>query len=79
MKEDLFKYLKTFIIQSNWLDENIPEQTRAIFTTICLVGNIIADTSECDNMLMELYRTADLKSVDISYDEFNLFMCGLIV
>lgn len=79
MKEDLFKYLKTFIIQSNWLDENIPEQTRAIFTTICLVGNIIADTSECDNMLMELYRTADLKSVDIGYDEFNLFMCGLIV
>lgn len=79
MKEKLFKYLENFMIQNNWLDEYTPKQARAIFTTICLVGNIDADTAVCDNMLLELYNKADMESIDISYDDFEEFMIELII
>lgn len=79
MEEKLFKYLKDFMIQNNWLDEYTPKQARAIFTTICLIGNIDADTAACDNMLLELYNKADIESVDINYDDFESFMVELIV
>lgn len=79
MKEKLFEYLETFMIQNNWFDEYIPKQARAIFTTICLVGNIDADTAACDNMLLELYNKADMKTIDISYDDFEEYMIELII
>ena len=79
MEEKLFKYLKDFMIQNNWLDEYTPKQARAIFTTICLIGNIDTDTAACDNMLLELYNKADIESVDINYDDFESFMVELIV
>jgi len=77
--EKLSKYLENFMIQSNWLDENIPEQARAIFTTMCFVGNIDADTSKCDNTLLHLYNVAAMEEVDITYDDFEHFMVSLIV
>lgn len=79
MKNELFDYLENFMIQNNWLDEYVPKQARAIFTTICLIGNIDADTAACDNMLLELYNKADMESIDISYDDFEGFMIELIV
>lgn len=79
MKEQLFNYLEDFMIQNNWLDGYTPKQARAIFTTICLIRNIDADTATCDNMLLELYNKADMESMDISYDDFEEFMIGLIV
>lgn len=79
MKDELFKYLESFMIQNNWLDEYTQKQARAIFTTICFVGNIDADTAACDNMLLELYNKADMESIDISYDDFEEFMIELMV
>jgi len=79
MKEQLFKYLEDFMIQNNWLDEYTSKQARAVFTTICLVGDIYADTATCDNMLLKLYNKADIKSCDISYDDFEGYMVELIV
>lgn len=79
MKEQLFEYLEDFMIQNNWLDEYTPKQARAIFTTICLVGNIDADTAVCDNMLFELYNKAYIESIDINYDDFEEYMIELIV
>lgn len=79
MKNELFKYLENFMIQNNWLDEYTPKQARAIFTTICIVGNIDADTAVCDNMLLELYNKADMESIDISYEDFEDYMVELIV
>lgn len=79
MKERLFDYLEDFMIQNNWIDEYTPKQARAIFTTICLVGNIDADTAACDNILSELYNKADIKSIDVSYENFEKFMIELIV
>lgn len=77
--ETIYKRLKMFIIQSNWLDINIPEQARALFTTLCFMGGIDADTSVCDNMLLELYNDTDMEGIDISYEEFDLYMCELLV
>lgn len=79
MEEKLFNYLEDFMIQNNWLDGYTPKQARAIFTTICFVGNIDADTAVCDNMLLELYIKADIESIDISYDDFEEYMIELIV
>lgn len=78
MKENLLEYLKRFLFQNSWMDEHISEQARSIFTTICLIENIDADTSSCDNMLSEIYLDAMLKTV-IQYEDFMSFMLELIV
>lgn len=75
----ILKYLNQFLIQESWLDENVPEQARALFTSWCLMEDIDADTRKCDETLLMLYDNADLESVDITYDEFENFMIGLIV
>lgn len=77
--EIIYKRLKMFMIESNWLDENTPEQARAFFTTLCFIGDINPDTAICDNMLLELYNDSDMESMDISYDEFDLYTCELLV
>lgn len=78
MKDELFNYLKSFMIGSGWHDGNTAEQARAIFTTLCFVGNIIADTAECDSMLINLYDEANMEDL-VGYDNFESFMVELIV
>lgn len=77
--ETIYKRLKMFLIESSWLDKNTPEQARALFTTLCCIGDINPDTAICDNMLLELYNESDMGSIDMSYDEFDLYMCELLV
>ena len=76
---DVLKYLKDFMIQSYWLDENVPERARAIFTTWCLMNYIDADTVACAAALVELYVSACLEDVDVGYDDFRNYMIELIV
>lgn len=78
MRNELFNYLKSFMIESNWEDGNTAEQARAIFTSICFVGYIDADTAECDNILRTLYSEAAMEDI-MSYEEFEAFMIELIV
>lgn len=77
--KNIYKRLKMFMLESNWLDHNTSEQARALFTTLCFVGDIRPDTAICDNMLLELYNDSDMESIDISYNEFDLYMCELLV
>lgn len=77
--ETIYKRLKMFMVESNWFDNNIPEQARALFTTLCFIGDINPDTSICDNMLLELFNDSDMESVNVSYDDFDLYMCELLV
>lgn len=81
----LIDYLESFMMESDWTEGNMEEQNfntaeqaRAIFTTICLIGNIDADTSVCDNMLLHLYDRTIGENI-MSYDEFEGFMVELIV
>ena len=78
MKNELFNYLKSFMIGNGWHDGNTAEQARAMFTTICFVGNIDADTAECDNMLHTLYDECDMEDF-VEYDDFESYMIELIV
>lgn len=78
MKNELFEYLKSFMVGSEWNNGNTAEQARAIFTTICFVGNIDADTSKCDNMLLTLYNEAAMEDI-MDYDDFESFMIELII
>lgn len=76
---DILKFLKSFLIESFWLDEGVSKQARAIFTTWCMMNNIDADTKACDDALAELYKSACIEDVDVSYDNFCNYMIALIV
>lgn len=82
MKHELFNYLKSFLmensIEEEWMNEHTLKQARAIFTTMCLIGYIDADTVECDNILLRLYNETDVRLI-MSYDNFEMFMVELIV
>ena len=78
MKNELLNYLIDYMIQENWENKNVKEQARAILTTICCVGNIEADTKECDEILSTLYWRSALEYL-IEYEEFEDFMLELIV
>lgn len=70
--------LESFMITENWYNENVPEQARAIFTTLCIIGEIEADTLQADNILKDLYKKAAMDSLT-EYDEFENYMYKLIV
>lgn len=76
MKDLLYEELMQLVREYEWFDINIKEQARAIFTTICVVWDIQADTGECDSMLSNLYEQAGLK---IDYDDYYNYMVELIV
>ena len=78
MKNELLNYLIDYMIQENWENKNVKEQARAIFTTICCIGNIKAGTKECDEILSTLYWRSALEYL-IEYEEFKDFMLKLIV
>ena len=78
MKNELLNYLIDYMIQENWENKNVKEQARAIFTTICCIGNIKAGTKECDEFLSTLYWRSALEYL-IEYEEFEDFMLKLIV
>jgi hypothetical protein len=84
MKDKLIKYLKDFLIESEgWDDFNIKEQARSIFTTICLIGNIDADTAECDILLSSLYDEYIMPFKELynsdEYENWKSYMIELIV
>lgn len=76
--ELLFEYLKGFMSEGGWHDGNTAEQARAIFTTVCFVGNIDADTAKCDRLLHILYDESAMEDI-VGYDDFEAFMIALIV
>lgn len=78
MEKELFDYLKTFMITNEWWNGNAFKQTRAIFTTLCCIGDIEADTRKCDGILWTLYKDACVEEI-MEYDEFENFMLELIV
>lgn len=79
MAVTIYKQLKIFIDHADWLNINTQEQARALFTALCIIGGVEADTSVCDNMLLELYNDLGTQNIDIRYNDFENFMIGLMV
>ena len=78
--EAIYEHLKRHMIESDFIyDEYALDQARALFTSLCVIGDISPDTSACDNMLLELYEDSDMESIDEPYDNFNAYMCELLV
>ena len=78
-EDKLFTFLKDFIESNEFDFDVIGEQARSIFTTICIVNNIDADTNICDYILMSLYEVLDKNEIDYSYESFEGFMIRNIV
>ena len=84
MKEKMIKFLSNFLIQNDWIENYTKEQARAIFTTICLMENIDADTYECDRILSYIYEEGKIiESLEFDectdYRSFKNYMLELIV
>lgn len=77
MKEKLVTYLQEFIAENSWDEENVPEQARAIFTTLCFAGGVDPDTKEADYILQMIYQSVTEKI--IPYEAFQNFMLELVV
>lgn len=85
MKDEkiLESYMYGFIDSHEWTEPNFMEQLRALFMTICLIGNVDADTSLCDKMTLEMYGKLSMRDIeqriDLSYDDFVNYMVQYIV
>lgn len=75
-KEALLNYLRFFVADNTWTNENVAEQAKAFFTTLCFVGDVMADTAECDDVLVDIYYESNCP---MTYEEFENFMIELIV
>ena len=72
---EVYKYLRSFMIQNEW--DNIHEQARCIFTTLCLMEQINSRTSLCDKLLATLYSDAAMEYI-MTYNSFENFMTTYI-
>ena len=84
MKTKLIEYLKNFLNQNDWCDNHTKEQARSIFTTLCLIEYIDADTDECDEILYYVYEASDIvETIEFDdyadYGSFKSYMLKLIV
>ena len=75
-KSMLICYIDEFVADNDWYSGETAKQTRAFFTTLCFIGNVIADTMECDKLLAEIYNESNC---DMPYEDFEQFMIKLIV
>lgn len=75
----LCEYLEKFALENeDWENGKSGEQLRAIFTTICLIGKIDADTDRCDRLLGIIYWLASLEKI-VEREVFDNFMLEHIV
>jgi len=79
--EFLKQRLEDIILEDAWDSENLQaqEKSRALFTAICYLEDIEADTKPCDDYLWYLYDLGDIKDYNESFDDFQSFMVELIV
>lgn len=77
-KEKFLNYICDFMKSGGWEDCNIKDQTRALFTSYCLIFGIDADTHICDISLKSIYDTGRLEEF-VNYEEYERFMIQYIV
>ncbi len=77
MKEKIVTYLQEFIAENSWDEDHVPEQARAIFTTLCFAGGVDPDTKEADYILQMIYQSVTEKI--IPYEAFQNFMLEFVV
>lgn len=76
-QKEMEEFITNFTSSYDWLENNTSEQLRAFFTTWAFLFRIDADTSACDNFLLEIY--SHIKGEKPSYDDFEWYMLDYIV
>lgn len=74
----LFHHLKMHLINHDFDFCTIGEQTRSIFTTLCILDGIEADTATCDKILATLYYDYIARD-SMDFDSFYNYMIEYIV
>lgn len=75
----LYQYLFEYTRANKWSEAKVvPLQLRAIFTTLCCVSDIEADTKTCDDILRKLYAAGQIDKI-LGYDDFENYMLACIV
>lgn len=76
-RKEIEEFIANFATLYKWSENNVPEQLRAFFTTWAFLFRIEADTSVCDNFLLEIY--SHIKGEKPSYNDFEWYMLDYIV
>ena len=71
MQEKLLNELKDFMLINNWENFNVPERAKAIFTTICLIGEL--GEEQRSDILRNIYSVSMLEDLT-NYEDFEFFM-----
>lgn len=74
----LEQFMYDFVNEAEQYDELWADQLRSLFTSVCLVYGIEADTYRCDRMLEYIYDSIS-HIIDISYENFYNDMIKYIV
>ena len=74
----LEQFMYDFVNKVEQYDELWADQLRSLFTSVCLVCGIEADTYRCDRMLEYIYDTIS-HMIDIDYKDFYNRMVEYIV
>ena len=75
----IYKRLVYLIAQSDWDDGNTALQIRALFTTICIICGVDADTPSCDYLLNLIYKNLSIGGATVDYGKFENFFLELLV
>ena len=77
----ILQYLKEFLSDddTSWDDEHVPEQARSLFTSWCLLNNILPDTYQCDRELTALYESGYIHEYNVTFDDFRKYMIEYLV
>lgn len=79
-KEYMIEFIKKFVDSEEQFDWLFADQLRSLFTSLCIMHDIIADTSECDSLMEHMYDSITGCIGDgMSYDEFYNYMVRYIV
>lgn len=82
--ESVLGYLMRFLKANQGTDSSLDvrcvrEQARALFTTVCMMGNIDADTAACDRILAQMWEAVSKDGHFTDREYFFNYMLELIV
>lgn len=75
---NLLTWLKEFMAENFWEDWNVMNQTRSVFTTICIVNDDL-NIDSWNAMLKEIYDYAGMGELGVEYNEFKDYMLAFLV
>ncbi len=80
--EEMIDALERCVNGATWVNgdyDNHAYQARALFTALCVMFNIEADTSKCDEIISDLFYVVKEFGYTMEEDDFYNFMVSDII